>query len=244
MSKPVLSNDVIYKEAHPASENIHKLLCYARSNGIDWVPQSFGVSNDRHALSFIPGNVIHDSPKWIFNARTLKESARKLRAWHDATVGFQQVNDQWLLSNDEKHEVVCHNDFAPYNWVFSKHKRFLGLIDFDTCSPGSRLWDIAYTAYRIIPLMPCANKAIYTEISPFSYDRMIKRLKTFLREYAKGEPSIEFSPKEVIEKTQKRLLTIAEWSENEGRKTGNQELLAHASMYRLHADWLRKRPSI
>jgi hypothetical protein len=244
MSKPVLSNNTVYKEIHSASENIHKLLCYVRENGIDWIPQSFGFIDNKHALSFLPGNVIHDNPKWLLNNRTLKESAVKLRAWHDATIGFQQVNNNWLLSNDENHEVICHNDFAPYNWVFNKNNHFIGLIDFDTCSPGSRLWDISHTAYRIVPLMPYDDISIYSEVSLFPYKKMIRRLKVFLKEYSKGKTSIKYSIEEVIEKVQKRLYTIADWSENEGKRTNNQELISHAKMYRLHAEWLRERSLI
>ena len=134
--------------------------------------------------------------------------------------------------------MICHNDFAPYNWVFNNHNHLIGLIDFDTCSPGSRLWDIAYTAYRIVPLMPHDDVSLYSETSPFLYDKMIKRLAVFLKEYSKGKTIIKYSTEEVIEKVQKRLLAIANWSENEGKKANNQELLNHAKMYRLHAEWI------
>ena len=241
MSKPVLKDNIVYKDIHPASPNIHKLLCYVREKGIDWVPKSYGLSDNRHALSFITGTVIHDNPKWIFSTRILKECALKLRAWHDATVGFQQVNGEWLLSNDEPHEVICHNDFAPYNWVFNKQKRVVGLIDFDTCSPGSRVWDIAYAAYRIVPLMPHDDVSVYYETSPFSYNKMIKRLELFLKVYSKGQSSVKYSVESVIGKAQLRLCTIAAWSDTEGTRANNQELLDHARMYRLHAEWLRSK---
>lgn len=47
--------------------------------------------------------------------------------------------------------MVCHNDFAPYNLVFSDGLA-IGVIDFDYASPGPRLWDFAYLAYRIVPV--------------------------------------------------------------------------------------------
>jgi len=244
MNKPVLRNNTVYKEIHSASHNIHKLLCFVRENGIDWVPQSFGFVDNKHALSFLAGNVIHGNPKWIFNKRTLTESAVKLREWHDATVGFQQINNSWLLSNDEPYEVICHNDFAPYNWVFNKQKHLIGLIDFDTCSPGSRLWDIAYAAYRIVPLMPHNDVSTYSTTSPFPYEKMIKRLRIFLKKYSKGKTPINYSIEEVIEKVHKRLYAIADWSENEGKCANNQELLDHAKMYRLHAEWVKERSLI
>jgi Ser/Thr protein kinase RdoA (MazF antagonist) len=48
-------------------------------------------------------------------------------------------------------QVVCHNDFSPHNLVF-RDGRIVAAIDFDFCSTGPRLWDIAYFATRIAPL--------------------------------------------------------------------------------------------
>jgi hypothetical protein len=239
MNKLVLSNNTVYKDINPATNNIHKLLGYVRSKGIDWVPESYGIINDKHALSFLPGNVIHDNPDWIWNKSILIQSAQKLRQWHDATIGFQPLDSNWLLSNDEEQEVICHNDFAPYNWVFNKENELIGLIDFDTCNPGSRLWDIAYTAYRIVPLMPFDDINIYSEISPFNIGKMKERLSKFLEIYAGNDKDHFYSINTVINKVQKRLIKIATWSENEGHKNNNQELIGHAKMYRLHCEWLR-----
>jgi Ser/Thr protein kinase RdoA (MazF antagonist) len=47
--------------------------------------------------------------------------------------------------------VICHNDFAPYNAVF-RDGRLRGVIDFDTISPGARVWDVAHAVYRFVPL--------------------------------------------------------------------------------------------
>lgn len=48
-----------------------------------------------------------------------------------------------------RHEVICHNDFAPYNFVYKDQLPY-ALIDFDL--PGPRLRDIAYAAYWMTPL--------------------------------------------------------------------------------------------
>ena len=46
--------------------------------------------------------------------------------------------------------MICHNDFATYNLI-ARDGRLVGAIDFDFASPGPRLWDLAYLAYRIVP---------------------------------------------------------------------------------------------
>ncbi len=145
MNSPILNNNMIYKEATSATSTIHELLCYVRAKGINWVPKSFGLNSEgKHVLSYIEGFVPQEVLGWIWNKNILKEVALKLRQWHDATVNFKYEKAQWLLDNDEINEVICHNDFAPYNCVF-KDKTFIGLIDFDVCSPGSK--------YGILPIL-------------------------------------------------------------------------------------------
>jgi thiamine kinase-like enzyme len=75
--------------------------------------------------------------------------------------------------------VICHNDFAPYNCVFNDH-RLVGLIDFDTAAPGTRLWDIAYAVYRFAPLVTDSHCAAMGW--PTAPDR-IARLKLFCESY-------------------------------------------------------------
>lgn len=239
MNSPIRKNQLIYKEATEASQTIHELLTYIRTRGITWVPESKGINPEgKHVLTYIEGEVPHDTPEWLWEETILLEAAKKLRQWHDATVNFKKKNGGWLLENDEEQEVICHNDFAPYNCIF-RDKQLTGVIDFDVCSPGSRLWDIAYTVYRFVPLLPVGGVDQYGEISPFSLDRMIERLESFLEEYSKGETVIRYSTQEAIIKAVKRLQVLADWSKQYGIQSQNEELTQHARMYELHATWLR-----
>ena len=125
-------------------------------------------------------------PNWAWSETVLTDVARALRQWHDASSGFDTEGAIWGLDAHAPREVICHNDFAPYNCVFIDG-RFVGAIDFDLCSPGPRLWDMAYTAYRFVPLMPPAGAEVADaeqERSPFAPSEVRSRLHLFLATYS------------------------------------------------------------
>jgi aminoglycoside phosphotransferase (APT) family kinase protein len=129
-----------------------------RARGIDWVPEPRGRDAEgREVLSFIPGDVpAYPMPEWVWDDAVLVAAAGLLRRLHDATAGFERRDARWRLPAHEPAEVVCHNDFAPYNLVF-RDRRPVAVIDFDTASPGPRVWDLAYLAYRLVPLTAPGN---------------------------------------------------------------------------------------
>lgn len=238
MNSPILKNQLIYKEATAASPTIHELLVHVRDHGITWIPESKGINSEgKHVLTYIEGEVPHDTPEWLWQETILVEASRRLRQWHDATVDFKPMNGIWLHENEEDQEVICHNDFAPYNCVF-QDRQLIGVIDFDVCSPGSRMWDIAYTAYRFVPLLPIEGADQYDEISPFSRKQMIERLERFLDEYSRGETIYRYGIPQVLAKVEKRLLALAHWSHQYGIQSRNEELIRHAKMYIRHATWM------
>jgi hypothetical protein len=178
-------------------------------------------------------------PAWIWSEQVLTDVARALREWHEATSDFSVADAQWGLPPNGPREVICHNDFAPYNCVFSEG-RFVGAIDFDACSPGSRIWDLAYTAYRFVPLLPGPDmgNAIPGDQSPFGAPQMSARLELFLSSYQSGDDDARFGCSELIRTAIDRLHAIAAWTEEFARGKGNAKLADHAVMYRGHARWL------
>lgn len=235
MNTPFLAAGRVYKTATRASETIHRLLGYLRSKGLDWVPESFGIDKDgNHVLSYCRGIVPEDGCTWIWERAILAEAAERLRQLHDAASGFRYDEAEWLLENREPAETICHNDFAPYNCVF-ENGRFKGLLDFDVCSPGSRIWDIAHTVYRFVPLLPVREEAQGFACSPFSVPEMRDRLHAFLAVYGSG---FENRESEVLHKTEERLRALADWTQAFAAETGNAGLSGHAGMYRFHADWI------
>lgn len=107
----------------------------------------------REILSFLSGEAAASSERWLAED-ALRAAATLLRSYHDATTDFISVaSDLWAFRHSDPgcREVICHNDFAPYNLIFSGGKP-TGIIDFDLAGPGPRLRDLAYLAYWMVPL--------------------------------------------------------------------------------------------
>lgn len=134
---------------------VHHLLRYLTANGFQESPVLLESTGDQERLAFIDGEVGHDPLKpYMLSDDIVVEAAQLLRRFHDITQHVVLPADaQFLLPlpADMPREVICHNDFAPYNCVFNDN-HIVGLIDFDTAAPGARIWDIAYAVYRFVPL--------------------------------------------------------------------------------------------
>ena len=240
VSKVVRIGDTVRRSPGPWTPTIQRLLAHVRAKGLRWVPEPLGLDETgREVLSFIPGTVPHDMPDWIWTEQALKDAARALREWHEATVDFSASDAQWGLPPSSPREVICHNDFAPYNCIFTGG-RFVGAIDFDACSPGSRIWDLAYAAYRFVPLMPGpdTDKTIPGDRSPFDIPAMHDRLELFLASYEAGNGVARVGRSELLRTAVDRLHALAAWTEDFARSNGNATLADHAAMYRGHALWL------
>lgn len=233
--------NTVRRHAGPQTPTIHRLLSHVRARGVRWVPEPLGFDDQgREILSFIPGEVPHEMPPWVWSESVLTEVARALREWHDATLDFTLEGAVWEAPPREPREVVCHSDFAPYNCVFID-EQFAGAVDFDLCTPGPRLWDLAYTAYRFVPLMPPGDAPDFHEPgerSPFPVTVLRARLRTFLHAYGAGAPALHYEPGELLAATVARLLSISVWVDDFVARTGNEALAGNAAMYRAHAAWL------
>lgn len=233
--------DTVRRTAGPWTATVQRLLAHVRARGIDWVPEPRGCDErGREVLSYVEGVVPHEMPEWVWSESVLIDVGRALRAWHDASESFDRDAAVWHDQRCPAGEVTCHNDFAPYNLVF-RDARFAGAIDFDTCSPGSRLWDLAYTAYRFVPLMPPRSANVddgAQERSPFPPEAARHRLDAFVDAYAVGNAALRFSDATLRDTVAQRLIALAEWTERHARATAQSALAGHARMYRAHATWL------
>jgi aminoglycoside phosphotransferase (APT) family kinase protein len=157
---PARHGDTVLRPVAPWTASVHALLAHLRARGVDWVPEPRGVAGPTASLaavSWVEGDVpAYPMPAYVWEPAVLDRAAAMLRELHDATGGFDRSGRVWALPAREPAEVICHNDFAPYNLAF-RDGLPVGAIDFEAASPGPRAWDLAYLAYRLVPLAHPAN---------------------------------------------------------------------------------------
>lgn len=222
--------DTVRRAGGPWSPTIHALLRHVRAHGVSWVPVPLGFTDDgREILSHLPGVAAQDPmPDWVWSDATLAEAARRLRQLHDATTGFDPTDAVWWIDAHEPREVVCHNDFAPYNFVFDTDHRLSGVIDWDTASPGPRVWDAAYLAYRLVPLGGPQN----TDLLASEVPERRRRLALLTRAYGDG-----LDPVELVATAVTRLIDLADFTERRADE-GADHVRSHVAGYRADAQWL------
>jgi len=130
----------------PQSSNaafVHRLLRELEEIGFDASPRLLGVDDsDREILTFIEGDVPTDCGTLVWDDAQLRAAAQLLRRYHDATARSSLCGTA---------EVVCHNDFGPWNLVW-KTGLPIALIDFDNAAPGTRVDDLGYAAWKHLNL--------------------------------------------------------------------------------------------
>ena len=90
----------------------------------------------------------------------LAASGDLVRELHDATAGFAAPAGalwQRMVGAPADGPVICHNDLSPDNAI--RTPSGLVLVDWDLAAPGTRVWDVAWAAYRWVPLYDDATCA-------------------------------------------------------------------------------------
>lgn len=221
--------DTVHREAGPWTPTVQRLLAHVRAAGMAEVPEPLGLDGQgREIVSYLPGDVPGwPAPAWLWSEGVLVETGRLLRRFHDATAGFPRSDAVWRLPATEPAEVICHNDAAPYNMVF-RDGRLAGLFDLDTASPGPRVRDLAYLAYRLAPFSSDAFAGATYDVGHLD---PTARLDTLTEAY--GAP---FRRAEVLDAMAGKLRDLAAWSEARADADGRPGLRDHAAMYRADAD--------
>ncbi len=176
--------DTVRRPAQPWSPAIRVLLGHLRAAAPGIAPEPLGVdAKGRDIVSFIAGDIGHYPLDAAMRSdAALVEAARLLRRYHDTTTALASRADlpwQYADPDPARHEVICHSDVAPYNTVF-RDGRPVALIDFDHAGPGPRLRDVAYAAYRFVPLASDAScRHFGWNVPPHRIGRLLRFLDAY-----------------------------------------------------------------
>jgi broad specificity phosphatase PhoE len=184
LSQAVRVGDTVRRRAGPWTPAVQSLLAHLQAVGFTAAPRSLGTDQrGRAVLAYLPGD-IHGGwpepmPTWMFeDITTLKRAAELLRRYHDALLTFRPPpGARWHQIAPGTHELICHNDWSPYNAVFREHEP-VAMLDWDHAGPGSRVWDVASSAYTWVPL----------KSRELSLEQKAARLAVFCDTYGDVEP--------------------------------------------------------
>jgi len=148
--------ETVRRPKKPSSEAVQALLVHLRHAGFDGCPEPLGFDErGRDVLSYVEGNggSLPLRPETTTDS-ALAEHAMLIRRFHDAAALFRPRRGDWdpLLADPSGiAEIICHNDLSITNTVYLDG-RPVGLVDWDFAAPGSRLWDLAYAVWWLVPL--------------------------------------------------------------------------------------------
>jgi hypothetical protein len=219
--------DTVLRIAGPWTPTVHRYLDYLAMAGVTWAPRPLGVEGDRERLTFVRGDVpLYPLPSWVWSEEILRDGAARLRQLHDASIGFGIDDTVWQSRTKVPSEVICHNDFAPHNLAFERGT-LVGAIDFDMCSPGPRLWDIAYFATRTVPLTSD------TPVGAPTMDQARRRVDVLLAAYGSSATWDDVLRLAII-----RLYDLADMSREKAEELAKPHLLDEAQAYDRDARYL------
>ncbi len=235
MSEVVRRGQAVHRTAGPWTPTVHRLLEHLHDHGVGWLPRPLGLDErGREILTYLPGTVPgYPMPSWVWSEDVLVEAGRRLAQVHRAGAGFDATGAVWQLPAHAPAEVVCLNDVAPYNMVFDDAHRLTGFIDVDTASPGPRAWDLAYLAYRLVPVSQLEETGADLR-SPAVRRR---RLELLCQAYAGAGDRVAVGPRAVLQTLVPRLDELAAFTAARAA-AGATQVAPHVQGYRDDARWV------
>jgi Ser/Thr protein kinase RdoA (MazF antagonist) len=150
--------DTVRRETGPWTPAVHALLRHLEAAGFDAAPRVLGIDErGREILTYVEGEVPHvTGGAYLWEDEAPFAVGALVRRYHQACAGFVPPDGARWRMGGERGEVICHHDVAPWNLVF-RDARPVALIDWDFAGPGTRLWELAYAAWRFGPLTSGAD---------------------------------------------------------------------------------------
>jgi len=172
--------DRVHRRAGPWTPSVHALLRYLERADFP-APRVLGTDAEgREVLRYVEGEAHNGTsaplPRTLLADDLLVGAATLLRRYHDVVAEFRPPpNATWRLTAPTTHEVICHNDWSPWNAVLRGGQVEL-MLDWDLAGPGTRVWDVANAAYAWVPLIAASH------LAP-KFPEQIRRLRLFLDSY-------------------------------------------------------------
>ena len=189
LNQAVRVGDTVRRRAGPWTPAVHSLLRYLEQADFE-APRVLGMdAQGREILAFIPGEAYAGAenpvPDRVFDEEHLVDAARLLRRYHDVVADFSPApGTTWRLTAPTTHELICHNDWSPWNALF-RESRLAVMLDWDLAGPGSRLWDVGNAAAAWVTLI--------SEHRLFNVAQRAERLRVFCDAYGLEDRSAVLS---------------------------------------------------
>ena len=153
--RPVVRvGDTVRRRTGPWTPAVHAVLRHLEAVGFPYAPRVLGLDEQsREVLSYIEGDSGPDGWAAVVPEEGLASFARLLRSYHDAVRTFRcPAGAVWAfgVGAPAAGEVVCHNDFGPWNVVW-RGGQPVGLLDWDFAGPGPAIDDVAYALEYAAP---------------------------------------------------------------------------------------------
>lgn len=144
--------DTVRRPAGWWTPAVQSLLQHLQDVGFPYAPRPAGIDTQgREVVSYIPGESGAIGWYRIHSDQGLRRFASLLREYHEAVRGFRPSPDlEWAVQPSDPHEVLCHNDFGPWNLVYDGDAP-VGILDWDFAAPGPRSNDVAYALEYAVP---------------------------------------------------------------------------------------------
>lgn len=141
---------------------VHGLLRHLATVGFAGSPRVVGIDQSRREiLEFVPGevgtlSVQNPLPVWFRTPEACHAIGRWIRDFQAAQASFDPDRRlPWRRAEAgalTPGQVIVHHDVSPYNTV-RRDDGSIVVIDWDFARPGDPLEDIAWAAWRWVPLM-------------------------------------------------------------------------------------------
>ena len=147
--------DTVHRRAGPWTPAVHALLRYLERANFP-APRVVGMdAQGREVLRFIDGETHNGTsvpvPDAMYAEAHVVAAAKLLRRYHDVVADFHPLPAaHWRVVAPTRHEVICHNDWTPWNALLRENKLAV-MLDWDLAGPGTRVWDIAMALPNWVP---------------------------------------------------------------------------------------------